>query len=69
MRLTPEEMDLLEQGLGELAARRDAFTLKVQPAASGQAIGAVTRMQAIEMLRAILDDARLATPLAFPRDA
>lgn len=57
VRLTREEVDLLRQGLDELE-RRGGFTLKVQPAGSERAIRAVTRMQAIEMLRAILDEAR-----------
>jgi hypothetical protein len=57
VRLTPDEVSLLEQALDALEAD-DLFTQRVQPSTSEQAIQAVTRVQAVSMLREILREAR-----------
>jgi hypothetical protein len=57
LRLSADEVVLLQQALDALE-QDDAFTLKVQPSHSEQAIQAATRLQAIEMLRLILHEAR-----------
>lgn len=57
MRLTPDEVVLLHQALDALE-EYDGFTQKVQPIHSEDAIQAVGRVQAIEMLRLILQEAR-----------
>jgi hypothetical protein len=57
LRLTRDEVSLVLAALDALAAQ-DAFTQSVQPAFSEQAVAAVTRTQAIDMLRAIVEQAR-----------
>lgn len=57
VRLSPEEVLLLLRGLDALAAE-DEFTRSVQPDHSEQAVAAATRQQGIDMLRAILMEAR-----------
>ena len=56
VRLSPDEVSLLLLGLAALAAEDD-FTRSVQPSQSHQAVAAVTRLQAIEMLRDVLSEA------------
>lgn len=53
VRLAPDEVDLLLQGLDLLQAE-DEFTRKVQPAHAEQSVAASTRLQALDMLRAVL---------------
>ena len=53
VRLAPDEVALLRRGLG-LSQAEDEFTRKVQPAHAEQSISADTRMQAVDMLRAVL---------------
>jgi len=53
VRLAPDEVALLLRGLDLLRAE-DEFTLKVQPAHAEHSVAAETRMQALDMLRAVL---------------
>ncbi len=53
VRLAPDEVALLLQGLDLLQAE-DEFTRKVQPAHAEQSVAASTRLQALDMLRAVL---------------
>ncbi len=53
VRLAPDEVALLLQGLDLLQAE-DEFTQKVQPANAEQSVAARTRLQALDMLRAVL---------------
>jgi hypothetical protein len=57
LRLTPDEVALLVRGLDELE-KAAAFTRRYQPNQSEQTVGAVTESQAVEMLKAILEEAR-----------
>lgn len=59
VRLAPDEVALLLQGLDLLQAE-DEFTQKVQPPHAEQSVAASTRLQALDMLRAVLSTARTA---------
>ena len=56
VRLAADEVDLLLRGL-DLVQAEGEFTRKVQPAHSEQSAAASTRLQALDMLRAILSQA------------
>ena len=57
VRLTPDEVALLVRALDELE-RLAASTRRYQPSQSEQAVRAVTESQAIEMVKAILEEVR-----------